>query len=256
MPSQASVIRQAPAPAASKTRVAGREADVGHRVAGDVQHRERRGVEGVVVGGADVAEPAHVGAHRLVLPAVAAEQEAPVRQPRRRLEEEALDARLAVRQPVGEKAEVRGERGLRGDRVVSRGVVGVVDRPAGAGAEAFVGGDDGRAAAVGQHEVERRKRAADRVGGVGAHLGERRRGVDVPEHPDRIRPRRLHDAGEQEVVEDADAARLDDHVGRRGLGDDARARRPPRPDRRRRSPSRAGRCRGAAGARRRRARRR
>ena len=52
--------------------------------------------------------------------------------------------------------------------------------------------------------------------GVGAHLGERRRGVDVPEDA-AARPGRAarEDAVEQQVVEDADAARLDDDVGRR-----------------------------------------
>ena len=70
---------------------------------------QRRAVEGVVVGGVDVAEVAHVGRHRLVVPAAAAEQEAPLRQQRRRAQEELLDPRLAVRQPVAEEAEVAVE---------------------------------------------------------------------------------------------------------------------------------------------------
>ena len=136
MPSQASVIRQAPAPAASKTRVAGEKPIVGHAVAGDVQHRERRAVEGVVVARVDVADVAHVRRHRLVVPAVAAEQEAPLGQARGRLEEELLDPRLAVGQAVAEEARSAAKRGSGGDRVVGRRVERVVDRHAAPRAEA------------------------------------------------------------------------------------------------------------------------
>ena len=56
--------------------------------------------------------------------------------------------------------------------------------------------------------------------GLGAQLGEGRRRVHVPEDADGVRPRSRDDAFEQLVVEDADAERLHDDIGLRGLGDD------------------------------------
>jgi hypothetical protein len=59
-----------------------------------------------VVGRADVAEQPDVRRHRLVVPAVAGQQERAVRQQGRRAQEELLHARLAVGQPVGQQREV------------------------------------------------------------------------------------------------------------------------------------------------------
>ena len=83
-----------------------READVGHGVAGDVQDRERARVEGVVLARVDVADVPHVRRHRLVFPAVAADEETAVGQaapPAR-----GRTARRAARGPAG------GCRGRRG----------------------------------------------------------------------------------------------------------------------------------------------
>jgi hypothetical protein len=75
---------------------------------------ERSAVEGVVVGGADVAEQPDVRRHRLVAPAVAGQQEGAVGQQRGRPQEELLDARLAVGQPVGQQRQVDVEAAGRG----------------------------------------------------------------------------------------------------------------------------------------------
>jgi hypothetical protein len=70
-----------------------------------------------------MAEVLHVGRHGLVVPAAAAEQEAPLGQERGRAQEELLDARFAVGQPVAEKAQVAGEA-----RIGLDGMVGARDR--------------------------------------------------------------------------------------------------------------------------------
>ena len=62
------------------------------------------------------------------------------------------------------------------------------------------------------------RRDADLRAGFGAHLVERRGRIDVPENLQRVGPRMFDDAGDQLVVEHADAARLDDDVGGAALG--------------------------------------
>ena len=71
MPSQSSVMRHAPAPAASKTRVARAESVACHAFAADVQHRAGRGVERIVLCSADMPDVAHVRRHRPFGPSVA-----------------------------------------------------------------------------------------------------------------------------------------------------------------------------------------
>ena len=78
-------------------------------------------VEGVVLARVDMPDVPHVRRHRLVFPAVAADEETAVGKPRRRVEEEFFDARLAVGQAVAEEGEVGGEARLRRHR---RWVVG------------------------------------------------------------------------------------------------------------------------------------
>ena len=56
------------------------KADVGHAVAGDVEHGKRRGIERVVLMRVDVAEMPHVRWHLFRFPAVAADEELAFRQ--------------------------------------------------------------------------------------------------------------------------------------------------------------------------------
>jgi hypothetical protein len=80
----------------------GRKADGSHAVTGHVQHGQRGTVEGVVLSGRDVPEHPDVRATRLLRPAATAEKKPALRQAPGRLEEELLDARLPIRQAVGE----------------------------------------------------------------------------------------------------------------------------------------------------------
>ena len=93
-----------------------REAVGRHAGAVDVEHRAGRAVEGVVVGGADMADVADVGRQRPVVPAGAAQQEAGLRQRLGGGEEELVDPRLAVGQPVAEEAELGREARVRRHR--------------------------------------------------------------------------------------------------------------------------------------------
>ena len=196
-----------------------REPDVGHGIARDVQDGERARVEGVVLARVDVPDVPHVRRHRLVLPAVAADEETAVGKPRRRVEEERFDAPLTVRQAVAEEGKVGREALLRRHWEMGRRIEPVVDRHAAPGPEAFVAGDDGRSAAIGEDDVERRHRPMQRMIGAAAQLGERRRRVDIPEDAHRLRARRGNETIEEDVVEHSDAARFDHDLGRCRLGD-------------------------------------
>ena len=82
-----------------------------HAVAADVQHRQRRGVEGVMVAREDVAEIADIGRQGLVVPAAAAEQKLSVGQVGCHRDKELVDPALAVGQAVGEEPEVAQKAG-------------------------------------------------------------------------------------------------------------------------------------------------
>ena len=99
-------MRQAPAPATSNTRVGG-EKPVAAMLA-RLMLSIARGVtlKALCACGADMAEPDDVGRAMLVVPAGAAEQEALRRQRSGRPQEEFLDARLPVGQPVAEKSQI------------------------------------------------------------------------------------------------------------------------------------------------------
>jgi hypothetical protein len=171
-----------------------------------------------VVGGSQVAEPAHVGRHRLVRPAIAAQHEVPGGQSCGRIQEERLHPRLAVRQPVGQEVQVAREPRLRRNGIMRGGIERVVDRPAQARSVCGVAIHHGRAAAVGEHRVETRQRRVQRMQrpGLLQHL-QRGRGIHVPEHFQRTRACCLHRVVQQLVVEHADSRRLDHHIGRRRL---------------------------------------
>ena len=80
MPSQASVIRQRAGARRLEHAGCRREAGRRHRVAGDVQNRERARVEGVVIARVDMSDVRGRSPASPCLPAVAADEEAAVRQ--------------------------------------------------------------------------------------------------------------------------------------------------------------------------------
>src|SRR3954452_8515970 len=189
-----------------------REAVAGHAVAADVQHRQRRAVERVVIGRVEVTDRGDVRRLRLVVPAVTGEQEPAVVEAPRRPEEEVVDARLAIRQPIAEERDITREPRIRRHGIVRRRIERVVDRDALARADRLVGRRHGIAAAVGEDAIVLADEGVERIGVVVVQPIERRRRVDVPEDRHRARlpfePRLLELA-----IEHADAAGLDDDVG-------------------------------------------
>ncbi len=105
--------------------------------------------------------------------------------------------------------------------MVSRGRQTVVDRHALSRAEGAILRHDRVTATIGQDEVRGPHEVPQRMGRV-AHFGERRRRIDVPEDADRARAGAAEEFGGQEVVVDAHAARLHDHIGRLRLRDRSR----------------------------------
>ncbi len=157
-----------------------------------------------MISGAHVAEPADVAGHGLVVPTIAAKQEAAVCQPLGRVQEEGFDARLAVRQSIGQQRQVGFEPGLAQHGMVGLRIEGVVDRPAVRRTEGAIGLHHRGAASVGQHHVQIRQPPAQRVLGIGPQLGQGGGGVHVPEDAQGARTRQVEDA-EQGFVENADA---------------------------------------------------
>ncbi len=96
--------------------------------------------------------------------------------------------------------------------MVRLGIDGVVNRNAIAGTQRAIGVDHGIAAAIGQHEIQGGKRAAKRVVGCGPELGQSGWCIDIPEDFQRRRVCRGHHLGKQQLVLEADAARLDDDL--------------------------------------------
>ena len=183
----------------------------------------------------DVAHVPHVPRHAFRLPTIAADQEAALGQGFSSREEELLDPRFSVGEPVTKERQVGRETRVWLDRMVGRWVERIVHGDAAGRAEALIGVDDRWSAAVGQDIVERRKRTADRVIFVTGHFIERGCRIDIPEDAQRVVAAVLDDAGNQLSVENADAARLDDDVrcprlgehgrhalGRRGINNGAR----------------------------------
>ena len=93
------------------------------------------------------------------------------------------------------------------------GIERVVDRHAASGTEALIGIDHRRPAAISEDEIDLSDRTPHRVVLVGAHLVQRRGGIDVPEDLKRVGPCMLDHSGDQLVVEYADSARLHHDVG-------------------------------------------
>ena len=199
----------------------GREADLRHAVARDVEHRERRAVEGIMFGRVDMAAMADIGGHRLAFPAIAANQEAAVGQQRGGLEKIFLHSRFPVGQAIAEESEIAGEARIGRDGEMGVGIERVIDGDAFARAHCSIGRDDRIAAAIGEDKVDLRQHGADGMRRIGAHFVQRRGGIDIPENAQGIGTGALHDAGDQVIVEHAHAARLDHDIGVGGFVHDA-----------------------------------
>src|ERR671933_683992 len=91
--------------------------------------------------------------HRSAVPATASQQKAILRGCGSGAKKKLLDPCLPIRHTVSQKAEIARKSRLGGDRVVSRGVEGIVDRHACPRSEGLIGLDDGFAAAIGEDEV-------------------------------------------------------------------------------------------------------
>ena len=185
-----------------------RETDISHAVTGNVEHRQGRTVQGVVLRRRHVPDQPDVCGDGLVRPPRAAEQEAPVWQGACRRQEERIHPRLAIRQTVGQKSEVGGEVRVAGHGKMRGRVETVINRNAFACAHPGIGLDDRRAAAIGQNHVELGQNAAQHMVRLNAQARKRCWRVHVPEHADGVGPCMPHDPSEQLVVEHADAARL------------------------------------------------
>ena len=104
-----------------------READIGHRVAIDVQRHSRRGVDAIVRAGADVSDPAHVRRQRLAAPAFAAQNKAHLRRQFGGAQEELLHPPLAIRQAIAHKDQVAGQRRIGRFAMMRLRIEGVVN---------------------------------------------------------------------------------------------------------------------------------
>src|SRR5262245_6308133 len=86
-----------------------------------------------MVGRPDVADTTNVRGDAFVAPAGAAQYKAVIAQYRCRSEKERIDAGFAVRQAVGEKAQIAAIAAAAGGRIMGRRVERIVDRNAHAG---------------------------------------------------------------------------------------------------------------------------
>src|ERR671924_1134168 len=89
----------------------------------------------------------------MLLPTIATEQKAPLRQRPGRLKKEGMHARLPVRQAVAQKPKRAGKARLRRHRIMRGGIQGIVYWHTGAGAERQVGVDHWSTAAVGTDQI-------------------------------------------------------------------------------------------------------
>src|SRR5690606_6372059 len=89
-----------------------------HAFTADVEDRERRNVESIVIGRADMADKMHVSGHWLVVPARTAKEERLLRSRMRGTKEELFDTSLTVGQAVAKEREVRVEARDRRHRMV------------------------------------------------------------------------------------------------------------------------------------------
>ncbi|EGE59438.1 hypothetical protein RHECNPAF_2190032 [Rhizobium etli CNPAF512] len=191
----------------------GRKSGLRHAGTRYVENRHGSDVEGVVVARRHVADVVDIRRHRLVLPAGATEQEFPVPQTRGRLQEEALDPGLPVRQAIAEETEIGAKAAVLRYRMMSLRVERIVDRNAFGCPDGAVCTHDRIAAAIGQHKIDLGERSAQRVIGIGPEFGKRCRGIDVPEDFQGSRSRVAKDFLQQQIVFETDAARLDDNIG-------------------------------------------
>ena len=181
-----------------------------HVGAGDVEGEAAGRVEARVIGrgevldALDVRRPGDVG--RIERPG---DGEAPVGRAAGRLEEQAVEGRLAVGAVGAEVGEVPA--GGHGLPSVGGGIDRAEERPGGAGAVVALEAVEGRAAGEGEVEVE----AGDERGRevllvAGGELGQRHRRVDVVEGGDAL-GRSLHPGADRDAVGDVGAD--DDRVG-------------------------------------------
>ena len=170
-----------------------------------------------MVGGIEVADIADIPRYRLVAPAGAGEQKAPVVQFAGDGQKKLLDAPLAVGQPVGDQAEIARETRLGRLRMVGRRIKSIIDRHAGPGAEPLVGLNDRRSAAICEHDIKLRDQRVKRIPEIIGDAVERCRRVDIPESGERALTPQLRNARFEQPVEHADPARLDQEIGTAGL---------------------------------------
>ncbi len=139
-----------------------------------------------MVGGVDMAEIVDICRHRLVLPAVAAEKETPLRAQTaaRRKNLSTRASRSGRRLP--RKARSARKLRLRAHREMGGGIEGIVDRNAVAHPEGAERLDHRIAAAVGEDQVVTGQERPQGIGRVLRQPVEGRRGVDIP--VDRLRP--------------------------------------------------------------------
>ena len=212
MPFQSSVIRQAPAPTASKTRVGGEKPNLAmlSRLTFSVARLEQKNALCRLV----PTWPTRItlAGTCFEFPAGAAQQETFGRHLPRSLQEKGIDAGFAIRQPVGQKSEIRFKPLDRLHRKMVLGIERIVDRHAASGAKREIGLYDRIAAAIGEYRVIARNCAAQVVERIGRHLLQRRRRIDIPVDPPSP-ARHLDDGGFEFLVEHADAACLDQKVG-------------------------------------------
>src|SRR5215472_11162210 len=86
-----------------------RETDACHGIAIDVEHHAGRTIHAIVMAGANVANPAHVGRHWLALPAFTTERERQIRSKLSGTEEKLLHAALAVGQAMADKQKIASQ---------------------------------------------------------------------------------------------------------------------------------------------------
>jgi hypothetical protein len=132
----------------------GREADVRHAVASDVEHRQRGAVERIMLVREHMADMSHVRGHGLRFPTIAADQESALRKGRCGFQEKLLDPRFAVGEPVSEEGQVGRKARVRLDGAMRGGVERIVHGYATRRSKAFIGFDDRRPTSVGQYQIE------------------------------------------------------------------------------------------------------
>ena len=201
-PSQVSERIGAPQAAASNSRPDGHQPIAAMALPRDVERQPRRGIEGRMLGGRQVADEVDVRASRgnpagYCAPPIRKRRSGPRRG---RLDEQALERRLPVGGVGAEIGQVGAESRLRAARAMHGRIDVAVERRDPARAEPASAARRARAAGVAQHEVEvargragRYRRSARRV----ASARQRHGRVEIVEDAQR-RGAAEHDAGRRE----------------------------------------------------------